>query len=30
MAEDELAPFGDPTEMFRNLNTPEDYLRLRG
>jgi len=30
MAEDELAAFGDPTEMFRNLNTPEDYLRLRG
>jgi molybdopterin-guanine dinucleotide biosynthesis protein A len=30
MAEDELAIFGDPTLMFRNLNTTEDYLRLRG
>ena len=30
VAEDELAAFGDPGEMFRNLNTPEDYLRLRG
>lgn len=30
LAEDELAAFGDPGEMFRNLNTPEDYLRLRG
>jgi molybdopterin-guanine dinucleotide biosynthesis protein A len=30
MAEDELATFGDPTMMFRNLNTTEDYLRLRG
>jgi molybdenum cofactor guanylyltransferase len=28
--EDELAAFGDPEEMFQNLNTPEDYLRLRG
>ena len=30
MAEDELAIFGDPALMFRNLNTTEDYLRLRG
>jgi molybdenum cofactor guanylyltransferase len=30
MAEDELAIFGDPAVMFRNLNTTEDYLRLRG
>jgi molybdopterin-guanine dinucleotide biosynthesis protein A len=30
VAEDELAVFGDPVGMFRNLNTPEDYLRLRG
>ncbi|HVD78078.1 MAG TPA: molybdenum cofactor guanylyltransferase [Vicinamibacteria bacterium] len=30
MAEDELASFGDPAVMFRNLNTTEDYLRLRG
>ena len=30
MAEDELAIFGDPVVMFRNLNTTEDYLRLRG
>jgi molybdopterin-guanine dinucleotide biosynthesis protein A len=30
MAEDELAAFGDPAVMFRNLNTTEDYLRLRG
>jgi molybdenum cofactor guanylyltransferase len=30
VADDELAAFGDPREMFRNLNTPEDYLRLRG
>jgi len=30
MAEDELAVFGDPTLMFRNVNTTEDYLRLRG
>ena len=30
MAEEELAAFGDPELMFRNLNTPEDYLRLRG
>jgi len=30
MGEEELAVFGDPEEMFRNLNTPEDYLRLRG
>ena len=24
---DELLPFGDPAEMFRNVNTPEDYQR---
>jgi molybdenum cofactor guanylyltransferase len=30
MAEEELAAFGDPEQMFRNLNTPDDYLRLRG
>ena len=28
--EDELAAFGDPEQMFENLNTPEDYRRLRG
>lgn len=30
MAEDELASFGDPPVVFLNLNTTEDYLRLRG
>ncbi|PYQ00726.1 MAG: molybdenum cofactor guanylyltransferase [Acidobacteria bacterium] len=30
MEEDELAAFGDPEEMFQNLNTPEDYLRRQG
>jgi len=30
VAEEELAAFGDAAEMFRNLNTPEEYLRLRG
>jgi molybdopterin-guanine dinucleotide biosynthesis protein A len=25
---EELAAFGEPAEMFRNLNTPEDYQRL--
>lgn len=26
----ELAPFGDPAEIFRNLNSPEDYEALAG
>jgi molybdopterin-guanine dinucleotide biosynthesis protein A len=30
LEEDELAAFGDPEQMFQNVNTPEDYLRLRG
>jgi molybdenum cofactor guanylyltransferase len=25
---DELTAFGDPSELFRNLNTPEDYRKL--
>jgi molybdopterin-guanine dinucleotide biosynthesis protein A len=25
---DELLPFGDPAEMFRNVNTPDDYRRV--
>jgi molybdopterin-guanine dinucleotide biosynthesis protein A len=29
LAEPELAPFGDPIEMFRNVNTPDDYRRVR-
>jgi len=28
LAEPELAPFGDPAEMFRNVNTPDDYRRV--
>jgi len=30
LAEAELAAFGDPREMFRNVNSPEDYRRARG
>jgi molybdopterin-guanine dinucleotide biosynthesis protein A len=26
----ELLPFGDPAEIFRNVNTPEDYARAGG
>ena len=26
---DELAPFGDPAELFLNVNAPEDYERAR-
>ena len=29
IGEDELAAFGDPGTLFRNVNTPEDYARLR-
>jgi len=28
LGHEELAAFGDPVELFRNLNTPEDYQRL--
>ena len=27
---DELAPYGDPAELFLNVNTPEDYERAKG
>ncbi|HEY2941937.1 MAG TPA: molybdenum cofactor guanylyltransferase [Vicinamibacteria bacterium] len=30
VAEEELSAFGDPAEMFRNLNTPGEYRRRRG
>jgi molybdopterin-guanine dinucleotide biosynthesis protein A len=29
VGQEELAAFGDPIELFRNVNTPEDYDRLR-
>jgi molybdopterin-guanine dinucleotide biosynthesis protein A len=29
VGQEELAAFGDPGDLFRNVNTPEDYDRLR-